>query len=101
MPHATTCAPPAAKRIAIARPMPVVPVTRACFPKSSFIVFGFSIGTQDDSAELCHEPVGYSTRYFSQKGQNKEPTWLIRDSHILGPSLRPAIRPALLTCPPA
>src|SRR5271166_836825 len=37
MPHATTCAPPAAKRIAIARPMPVVPVTRATFPANSFM----------------------------------------------------------------
>src|SRR5579863_8018929 len=37
MPHATTRAPPAAKRSAIARPTPVVPVTNATFPENSFI----------------------------------------------------------------
>jgi len=37
IPQATTSAPPAAKRIAIARPIPVVPVTSATFPAKSFI----------------------------------------------------------------
>src|SRR5579872_1335838 len=37
MPHATTRAPPVAKRSAIARPIPVVPVTKATFPENSCI----------------------------------------------------------------
>src|ERR1700737_1202583 len=37
IPQARTFAPPAAKRLAIARPMPVVPVTTATFPSNSLM----------------------------------------------------------------
>jgi hypothetical protein len=39
MPHATTIAPPRAKRLAIARPIPVVPVTIATRPANSAILW--------------------------------------------------------------
>src|SRR3979411_477863 len=45
MPHATTWAPPAAKRIAIPRPIPVVPVTRDTRPANSFIGVGSAVRT--------------------------------------------------------
>src|SRR6202008_790039 len=37
MPQAMIAAPPAARRLAVARPIPVVPVTRATLPSKSFI----------------------------------------------------------------
>jgi hypothetical protein len=37
MPQAMIAAPPAARRLAVARPIPVVPVTRAILPSKSFI----------------------------------------------------------------
>src|SRR5258708_7324253 len=37
MPQATIAAPPAARRLALARPIPVVPVTKATLPSKSFI----------------------------------------------------------------